>query len=168
MEFCILDPVEPPHRMERSDGCIRNVYMQGWMTMDRQEVYSDFLANVPEQDLRELETALGRRVRQSLRSDRHAPWCDLSGVYILHTEVCRVVNFPCLFTGYTYEDRRTRCARRYKSTRLFVCWRPGQEQPRPLNEAQQLRLLLGAADPTLPEDPVEGALSLAHIDASSL
>ena len=32
----------------------------------------------------------------------------------------------------------------------------------------QLRLLVGAADPTLPEDPVEGELSLAHVDASSI
>ena len=47
MEFCVLEPVEPPQRMERSDGCIRNVHMQGWMTMDHYEVYSDFLANVP-------------------------------------------------------------------------------------------------------------------------
>ena len=70
MEFCVLEPVEPPQRMERSDGCIRNVYMQGWMTMGHYEVYSDFLANVPEEHLRELETALGRRVRESLCSDR--------------------------------------------------------------------------------------------------
>ena len=154
--------------MERSDGCVRNVYMQGWMTMDHYEVYSDFLANVPEQHLRELETALGRRVRQSLCSDRHAPWCDLSGIYILPTEVPRVVSYPSLFTGYIYEGRRTRCERRYKSTRLFVCRRPGQEPPRPLNEVQQLRLLLGAADATLPEDHAEGELSLAHVDASSL
>ena len=99
MEFCILDPAEPPQRMERSDGCIRNVYMQGWMTMDHYEVYSDFLANVPEQDLRQLETALGRRVRGSLCSDRHAPWCGLSGIYILPTEVPRVVDYPCLVTA---------------------------------------------------------------------
>ena len=38
MEFCVLDPVELPHRIERSDGCIRTVYMQGWMTMDHYEV----------------------------------------------------------------------------------------------------------------------------------
>ena len=168
MEFCVLDPVEPPQRIERSDGYIRTVYMQGWMTMDHYVVYSDFLANVPEQDLRQLETALGRRVRGSLCSDRHAPWCGLSGIYILPTEVPRIVDYPCLFTGYVYEDRRTRCERRFKSTRLFVCWRPGQEPPRPLDEVVQLRLLLGAADATLPEDPVEGELSLAHVDASSL
>ena len=60
MEFCVLEPVEPPQRMERSDGYIRNVYMQGWMTMDHYEVYSDFLANVHEQHLRELEPGLGR------------------------------------------------------------------------------------------------------------
>ena len=112
MEFCVLDPVEPPQRIERSDGYIRTVYMQGWMTMDHYEVYSDFLANVPEQDLRQLETALGRRVRGSLCSDRHAPWCGLSGIYILPTEVPRIVDYPCLFTGYIYEDRRTRCERR--------------------------------------------------------
>ena len=29
MEFCVLDPVEPPQRIERSDGYIRTVYMQG-------------------------------------------------------------------------------------------------------------------------------------------
>ena len=78
------------------------------------------------------------------------------------------MSYPCHFTGYIYEDRRTRCDRRYRSTRLFVCWRPGQEPPRPLNEVVQLRLLLGAADPRLPEDPVEGELPLAHVDVSSL
>ena len=136
--------------------------------MDHYEVYSDFLASVPEQDLRQLETALGHRVRGSLCSDRHAPWFGLSGIYILPTEVPRVVGYPCLFTGYIYEDRRTRCERRFRSIRLFVCWHPGQEPPRPLDEVVQLRLLLGAADPTLPEDPVEGELSLARVDASSL
>ena len=134
--------------------------------MDHYEVYSDFLANVPEQDLRELEIALGRRVRGSLCSARHAPWFGLSGIYILPTEVPRVVDCPRLFTGYISEDRRRRCERRFKSTRPFVCWRPGQEPPRPL--VKQLRLLLGAADATLPEDPVEGELSLARVDASSL
>ena len=92
MEFCVLDPVEPPQRIERSDGYIRTVYMQGWMTMDHYELYSDFLANVPEQDLRELETALNHRVRGSLCSDRHAPWFGPSGIYILPTEVSRVVD----------------------------------------------------------------------------
>ena len=130
MEFRVLDPVEPPHRMELSDGCIRTVYMQGWITMDHYEVYNDFLANVPEQDLTELETALGRRVRQSLCGDRRAPWRCLSGIYILPTDVPTIVDYPCLFTGYIYEDRRARCDRRYRSTRLFVCWRPGQEPPR--------------------------------------
>ena len=168
MEFRVLDPVAPPHRMELSDGCIRNVYMRGWITMDHYEVYNDFVANVSEQDLSELETALGRRMHKSLCGDRHAPWCGLSGIYILPTDVPNIVDYPCLFTGYIHEDRRTRCDRRYRRTRLFVCWRPGQEPPRPLNEVAQLRLLLGAADPTLPEDPAEGELSLERVDASSL
>ena len=59
--------------MELSDGCIRNVYMQGWITMDHYEVYNEFRANVPERDLTELETALCRRMRKSLCGDRHAP-----------------------------------------------------------------------------------------------
>ena len=96
------------------------------------------------------------------------PLCGLSAIYILPTDVAKIMGYPCLFTGYVYEDRSGRCDRRYRSNRLFVCWRPGQEPPRPRNEVAQLRLLLGAADPTLPEDPLEGELSLAHGDTSSL
>ena len=43
-----------------------------------------------------------------------------------------------------------------------------QAPPQPLNDVAQLRLLLGAAGLNLPEDPAEGELSLAHLDASSL
>ena len=94
IEFGVLDLVEPPQRMELSDGCIRNVYMQGWITTDNYEVCNDFLANAPEQNLTELETALGRRVRKSLCGDRHALWRGLSGIYILPTDVPRIVDYP--------------------------------------------------------------------------
>ena len=167
MEFRVLDPLEPQQRMEL-DGGIRYVAMQGWVSVDNHQVYTDFLASAPEQDLRELEAALGRRVRKSQCSDRHAPWRGLSGIYILPGDVPRITDYPCLFTGYVYEDRRTRRANQYRSTRLFVCWRPGQAPPRPLNDVVQLRLLLGAEEATLQEDPAEGVLSLERVDASSL
>ena len=108
------------------DGGIRYVAMQGWVSVDNHQVYTDFLASAPEQDLRELEAAVGRRVRKFRCSDRRAPWCGLSGIYILPGDMPRIADYPCMFTGYVYEGRRTRRANQYRSTRLFVRWRPGQ------------------------------------------
>ena len=167
MEFRVLDPVVPPHRMQLSDGRIRNVYMQGRMSLDLHEIYNDFIASTPEQDVRQLVPVLGRPVRKTLCSDRHAPWCGLSSCYILDSDVPNIMG-PYLFVGYVYQDRRTRCERRLRSTRLFVCWRPGQPPPHHLDEVFQLRLLLGAAEAPLPEDPEEGAPSLGRVDVASL
>ena len=90
------------------EGRIRNVYMQGWLSVDIHQVYNDFLATTPEQDLRELVPMLGRPVRKTQCSDRHAPWYDLFSCYILHSGVPNIMG-PNLFVGYVYRGRRARC-----------------------------------------------------------
>jgi hypothetical protein len=165
--FRVLDPVVPPHGMEHGD-IIRMVRMHGWLSLDLHEIYNDFLATTPEQDVRQLAPLLGRPVHRTLCSDRLAPWCGLPCCYILPTDVPNIIG-PYLFVGYVYHDRGTRCPRRLTSTRFFVCWRPGQPPPHHLEDVCQLRLLLGAAEAPLPEDPPEeGVPSLGRVDVASL
>ena len=164
--FRVLDPLVPPHRMEHGD-IIRMVRMHGWLSLDLHEIYNDFLATTPEQDVRQLEPLLGRPAHRTLCSDRLAPWCGLPSCYILPTDVPNIIG-PYLFVGYVYHDRSARDPRRLTSTRFFVCWRPGQPPPHHLEDVCQLRLLLGAAEAPLPEDPAEGVPSLGRVDVASL
>ena len=163
--FRVLDPVVPPLRMELDYG-IRMVRMHGWLTLDLHEIYNDFLATTPEQDVRQL--MLGRPMRRILCGDRLAPWYGLACCIIYHADVPNITDGDYLFVGYVYHDRGTRCPRRLTSTRFFVCWRPGQPPPHHLEDVCQLRLLLGAAEAPLPEDPEEGAPSLERVDVASL
>ena len=125
--------------MEHGD-CIRMVRMHGWLSLDLHDIYNDFLASTPEQDVRRLAPMLGRPVRRTLCSDRLAPWCGLPCCYILPTDVPNI-NGEYLFVGYVYHDRGARCPRRLTSTLFFVCWRPGQPPPHHLEDVCQLRLL---------------------------
>ena len=154
--FRVLDPLVPPQRMELDDGGIRMVRMHGWLSLDLHEIYNDFIATTGEQGVRQLAPILGRPVRRALCSDRLAPWCGLPCWYILPTDVPNITDGEYLFVGYVYHDRGTRCPRRLTSTRFFVRWRPGQPPPHHLEDVCQLRLLLGAAEAPLPEDPAEG------------
>ena len=165
--FRMLDPIVPPHRMEHGD-CIRMVRMHGSLSLDLHEIYSDFLASTPEQHVRQLAPMQVRPVRKSLCSDGLAPWCGLPCCYILPSDVPNIIG-EYLFVGCVYHDRGTRCPRRLTSTRFFVCWRPGQPPPHHLEDVCQLRLLLGAAEAPLPEDPPEeGVPSLGRVDVASL
>jgi hypothetical protein len=166
--FYILDGILPAHRMELDDGRIRMVRMHGWLSVDIHEIYNDFIGSTPEQDVSQLAPLLGRPVRRILCGDRMAPWCGLPSCYILPTDVPNITNGDYLFVGYVYRDRGTRDPRRFTSTRFFVCWRPGQPPPHHLEDVCQLRLLLGAAEAPLPEDPVDGVPSLERVDVASL
>ena len=167
--FRILDPVVPPHRMELDDGRIRMVRMHGWLSLDLHEIYNDFLANTPEQDAWELSPLVGRLLRMELCYDRLAPWYGLPCVIIHRDEVADITEGNYVFVAYVYQDRGTRNWRMLTSTRLWVCWRPGQPVPDHLDELCQIRLLLGAGEPHLeaPEDPVEMP-SLERVDVASL
>ena len=164
--FRILDPIVPPHRMELDDGRIRMVRMHGWLSQDLHETYNDFLTT-PEQDVEQL--MLGRPMRRILCYDRLAPWYDLPCCIIYREDVPNITEGDYLFVGYAYHDRGTRDPRRLTSTRFWVCWRPGQPPPHHLEDVCQLRLLLGAAEAPLPEDPpVEDVPSLGRVDVASL
>jgi hypothetical protein len=168
--FRVLDPVVPPHRMELDDGRIRMVRMHGWLSQDLHETYNDFLANTPEQDAGQvvLINPLRRGIR-ILCNDRLAPWYGLPCCIIYREDVPNIVEGDYLFVGYTYHDRGTRDPRRLTSTRFWVCWRPGQPPPHHLEDMCQLRLLLGAAEAPLPEEPpVEDVPSLWRVDVAFL
>ena len=167
--FRVLDPIVPPHRMELDDGRIRMVRMHGWLTLDLHEIYNDFLATTPEQDVRQL--MLGRPMRRILCNDRLAPWYGLTCCIVYRDDVPLITEGDYLFVGYVYHDRGTRDWRRLTSTRFFVCWRPGQPPPHHLEDVCQLRLLLGVGEaplPEEPEDPADGMPSLERVDVASL
>ena len=143
------------------------VRMHGWLSRDLHETYNDFLTTTPEQDAGQL--MLGRPMRRILCYDRLAPWYDLPCCIIYREDVPNITEGDYLFVGYAYHDRGTRDPRRLTSTRFWVCWRPGQPPPHHLEDVCQLRLLLGAAEAPLPEDPpADGMPSLERVDVASL